>query len=399
VKVSIIIFLLIIAGALFSQDIEVGGFIDTYHAAGISGSNDFSTSITRFRGKIETYSEDIMMNTTFNIINNNIYAKETKIELREAYIDYSGNNWDLRAGRQIVTWGKADGFRITDNICPSDLTEFITRDFEDIRIPIDILKIRWLPGYADFEMIWIPFYSKSILPASSSSWYINMFPENSNVESAQFPEKNVRNSEVAGKISMFLSKIDIAFSGFYTWNDFQVFEKYDDQGILKFYPKVTRQTILGFEYSSTLGQFVLRGEYAAYLDEYQEIKTTGQLQKNTTWNLLNGIDWSPGNDWTLSFQEFSKYIYDHNKELWNDKLENVLTFNISKKFLNQTLEIASMSFYNLDDQDLYEQFNVTYSLSDELQIECGFDLFKGEEGKFGVYNDNSQIRLKLKYSF
>ncbi|MGM0415073.1 MAG: DUF1302 family protein [Bacillota bacterium] len=41
---------------------------------------------------------------------------ETEFEIRDAYFDYYGNNFDLRAGKQLVTWGTATGYNPTDNI-------------------------------------------------------------------------------------------------------------------------------------------------------------------------------------------------------------------------------------------------------------------------------------------
>ena len=41
---------------------------------------------------------------------------KTGFEIKDAYFDYYGGNYDLRAGKQLVTWGKATGYKPTDNI-------------------------------------------------------------------------------------------------------------------------------------------------------------------------------------------------------------------------------------------------------------------------------------------
>jgi len=43
---------------------------------------------------------------------------ETDFEIRDAYFDYYGADFDLRAGKQLVTWGTATGYNPTDNINP-----------------------------------------------------------------------------------------------------------------------------------------------------------------------------------------------------------------------------------------------------------------------------------------
>ena len=43
-------------------------------------------------------------------------------ELREAYVDVRLGRLDLRLGRQIVAWGRADGVNPTDNLTGDDVT-------------------------------------------------------------------------------------------------------------------------------------------------------------------------------------------------------------------------------------------------------------------------------------
>jgi hypothetical protein len=71
-------------------------------------------------------------------------------DLREAFVDLTLGDFDMRFGRQQVTWGKTDGFRITDLVNPLDLREFGLADFLDSKIPLWMGKIdSWLfPTYA-----------------------------------------------------------------------------------------------------------------------------------------------------------------------------------------------------------------------------------------------------------
>jgi hypothetical protein len=55
--------------------------------------------------------------------------------LREAYIDTSIKDWSIRAGKQQVVWGTADGIKLLDMINPTDYTEMAQNSPEDSRIP------------------------------------------------------------------------------------------------------------------------------------------------------------------------------------------------------------------------------------------------------------------------
>jgi len=59
--------------------------------------------------------------------------------LREAYIDTSYNDWAVRAGKQQVVWGTADGIKLLDNVNPTDYGEMAQNQMEDSRIPVWML--------------------------------------------------------------------------------------------------------------------------------------------------------------------------------------------------------------------------------------------------------------------
>ena len=56
--------------------------------------------------------------------------------LREAYIDTTNEDWAIRAGKQQVVWGKADGMKLLDMINPTDFSEMAQNQMEDSRIPL-----------------------------------------------------------------------------------------------------------------------------------------------------------------------------------------------------------------------------------------------------------------------
>jgi hypothetical protein len=56
--------------------------------------------------------------------------------LREAYVDTTMDDWSIRAGKQQVVWGTADGMKLLDMINPSDYGEMAQNQMEDSRIPV-----------------------------------------------------------------------------------------------------------------------------------------------------------------------------------------------------------------------------------------------------------------------
>ena len=56
--------------------------------------------------------------------------------LREAYVDMEQGDWSIRAGKQQVVWGTADGMKLLDMINPSDYGEMAQNQMEDSRLPV-----------------------------------------------------------------------------------------------------------------------------------------------------------------------------------------------------------------------------------------------------------------------
>ncbi len=59
--------------------------------------------------------------------------------LREAYVDTEAAGLSIRAGKQQVVWGTADGMKLLDAINPTDYSEMAQNQMEDSRIPVWIL--------------------------------------------------------------------------------------------------------------------------------------------------------------------------------------------------------------------------------------------------------------------
>ena len=56
--------------------------------------------------------------------------------LREVYVDTTVDDWSIRAGKQQVVWGTADGMKLLDAINPTDYSEMAQNQMEDSRIPV-----------------------------------------------------------------------------------------------------------------------------------------------------------------------------------------------------------------------------------------------------------------------
>jgi len=83
--------------------------------------------------------------------------------LRETYLDLSLGPLDIRAGRQIIVWGRADGINPTDNISPRDFTLLVADD-DDQRFGLGAVKASLYAGSVSFTGLWLPEPAMHVVP-------------------------------------------------------------------------------------------------------------------------------------------------------------------------------------------------------------------------------------------
>ncbi|MBL7086998.1 MAG: hypothetical protein ISS28_07890, partial [Candidatus Cloacimonetes bacterium] len=115
-------------------------------------------------------------------------------------------------------------------------------------------------------------------------------------------------------------------------------------------------------------------------------------------NYLVGYD----HNWfgvNVSFQFIQEYIMDYEEDIINDEFQSTTTFLASKTFINETLELSLFSYYGINDNDALLRPKISYDLSDGFNVLLGTDVFIGDEGNFGQYDENDMVYAKVRYDF
>ena len=388
-----------------SLHVQIKGFLDTYHAVRAEGKNDWMASRTRVRGEMKLEKGVTSLFVSMNATYNGMLKERTGIELREAYLAYTKGNLDLRIGRQIIIWGVADALRVTDCISPFDYTEFLAQDYDDIRMPVNALRAKYTWRYVTFEAVCNPVADFSILPTDQRNpWALNLpsatLPYTIDLESGK-PEKQLKNIEFGGHITVNLSGVDFSLSALRTWNKMPVLSLAltDNGKSLLTKGEYRRMTMLGVDCSLPVGQFVLRGEVACYFDEGQGSRMGKDVVYRNTYNVLAGVDWCPGNDWDFSTQYCHKHTAGNLDGLSVYRNSGLATARISKELLQNMLKLSTFAYIDVTNGGIFNRFSASYSLNDQIELTAGYDYFHADKGKFKMYSKNSEVWIKMKYSF
>jgi hypothetical protein len=289
-----------------------------------------------------------------------------------------------------------------------DFTEFLAREYDDIRMPVDALKVRAFKNNIKGEFVFVPVFQSFIYPTNPDNpWSI--IPETAGgpqmiIGSPKQPEALLRNSEVGARISFYLSGFDVSVSSLYTWNKMPAFRTSLSAGLdtTLLVPEHHRLAMTGIDFSKPLGSLVVRGEGAFFSGELIPTKMEGlsnHLKASSVVRYLVGIDWYPGYDWTVTGQFSHTAILGFDHMLEGEQHHLLATLGISKNVLRSTLSLSTFGYVDLSYQGYFNRTSLEYSLSDQIRLAAGIDLFGGDGGMFGMYQDNSEVWIKVKYSF
>ena len=392
----------------YGQSVYMSGYARNYTGILLNQSGEFSIIQNTFDIKLEHSRSQVAFK-----VNPYLYQypdRDLDIGLREVYLDIFFDAMDFRLGKQQIIWGKADGVFITDIISPKNLSEFLLPDFDEIRMGVTALKADYYLGNNTLEAVWIPAFTATVAPDSGSIWYkTSSFPITPSFDYSQKEvTPSLENSEFFAKFSAMTSLIDFEVMAGYAWDDDPAIhvQKTVDQATMQLSsitvtPRHHRLGICGGSFSTTLGPVVLRGESAYYSGKYfqtEDMTATDGLTEKNYLHYLMGVDFNIG-EFLISTQFIQQAILDYDDDIVNDEFENTATVLLSRTFLRETLKLELFSYIGLNNKDALIRPKLTYDFTDGFQFLLGANIFTGAEGRFGQYDDNDMIYLKVKYSF
>lgn len=391
-----------------SDQINFSGYVRNYTGVLTRSPNDFSIVQNTFNLNIEKRTDK----TGFKV-NPYLYQytdQKPELGLREAYVDMYFKNFDLRVGRQQIIWGKAEGVFITDVVSPKDLREFLLPDFDEIRTGITSFKLNYYIGNSSIEAVWSPFFSPTQMPEEGSIWAPKMdFPVTPVFDYSNSAVKaSLKNSELFIRYASMGSSVDFELVGgtfFYDDPAMNVTRLMDSSSMqlsgLIVKPEYNRVNMAGGSFSKVFGGFVLRAEGAFYNGRYfqsSDPAVNGSVIKKNNLHYMAGLDYTLSGV-KLSAQFIQEFIVDYETGIANEEFEHTMTFLAKKDYLREKLWLELFAYVGLNKGDALVRPKVSYAFADGFDIQAGANLFFGNEGRFGQYDKNDMLYLKLKYSF
>jgi hypothetical protein len=302
----------------------------------------------------------------------NTLEEELELELYEGYLDYYFSNADLRLGRQIITWGKADGLTVTNLINDQSKVQRPFVDPDDRFLGSDAFKLDYFTEQGTLEAV------------------LALPPRDSDLDADQ-------------------SGFGLRYSVLGMGADYEIsagsFSQYNP--MLEAYNQLTGssealyrdQNFIGGSFSNDLGSFVLKGEGAYFFnrDYLQQTQRGPQILENNELELLLGIDYYLG-DYLIALQVKEGILIDQPNNIMRDKSMSEYSLLVQRSFMRDNLTVENWLIYRemaelpgREDTLLWRP-RLSYDYSDQITLAAGIDqIIDGAE--------KSEIFAQLEYRF
>ena len=394
-----------------SYGLEVNGFVEA--RAGMRVRQDLlekDASIAEGRLQIDL-SKDLgwgVFSMKGDVVGDQVVEKVTA-ELRKATLLFSPADFvDVKAGRQVLTWGTGDMIFIND-MFPKDWQSFFTgRDDEYLKFPSDALKASVFFDSVNINLVYVPVFNPSqYVSGDRLSFYNNLTSSFAGREAEMHDDEriSIEDSEYHMRLSKNISGTEVAayaYSGF--WKEP---EGFDATRGLAMYPRLS-------VYGASARAAILSGigsVEVGYYDSRRNRSGDNPFSRNSESRFMAGFEKELAEDFTGAVQYYVELMDDYDAyERSNlamgavpvrDEFRHMVTLRLTKLLLDQNLTLSLFTYFSPSDHDGYSRPRASYRINDNWKVEGGGNFFWGKQDYsfWGRFKKNNNIFTALRYSF
>jgi hypothetical protein len=329
-------------------------------------------------------------------------GRKDQSELREGYVDYTAGNWDLRAGRQVITWGLGDLVFVNDVFPKDHEALFSGRPLDYLKRGVDAVKLGAYAEFANFELVLSPGFRDSRIPDARRFHLYDPMPALAKRETIKPDE-----GDVGLRIYRDVAGYDAAlylYRGFQRTPSMRPDSMTAPTKISYFYPQLS---VYGASVSGRAGAGVLSLE-AAYYDSRQDRPGNDFAVPNSQTRLLAGYQIQPAEDLSLGLQYYAEAMHHYGAYLAalpagfpvDKRWSHTVTARLTQLFRHQTLRLSAYASYNAGNGDHFVNPELRYSFTDKLWGAIGANFFGGKpSGQFGQLSSDDNVYLQVRFSF
>lgn len=312
---------------------------------------------------------------------------------------------DIKAGRQILTWGVGDLVFIND-LFPKDYRSFfIGRDDEYLKAPSDAVRVSAFNSIANMEFVYTPrFDADRYITGERLSYYnpaLGRIAGRDAAIDALTPREWFSDDEFAARVYRNIAGFETALYGYSGY--WKTPEGQTPIGE-PFHPRLA---VFGGSARGPVRGGILTAEFGHYFSRHDRAGDNPFIRNGET-RFLVGYEREIASELTASVQYAGELIADYDALAASlpqgtapDRMRHVVTLRLTKLMLNQNLTLSGFNFWSPNEQDGYFRFRASYKLNDAWLAEAGGNVFYGakQDTFFGQFENNTNLFVGLRRNF
>lgn len=330
-----------------------------------------------------------------------------KVELREGYLSYRGNVFDVSVGRRIVVWGRADSINPTDLISSRDRTLLVPEDDDQRRGNLMVTGTYALTGSSTVSLFWLPEFRPTILPLTATPGTFN------------------QGQDFSTQLVQFAAKYDYTGKGVdWSLSYFDGVDRNPNLAVtaigplgVSFVQRYYRIRAIGFDAATTIGRYGVRSE-VAYVRTQDEKGNNPEIFNPYLFAVI-GADREVMQNWNINVQYLFHYTFSYQSpptiqnpifrtigeannllSLQTHQVLHGLSVRLNRTWLNDSLETGLTGVVFFNDGDVLITPKMTYKVTDNMRITVGGDYYSGSSNTvLGRLQNNSTAYVAIRIGY
>jgi hypothetical protein len=366
--------------------------------------------------------------------------RDAIFRVQDASVDYTSARFDLLAGYTRVVWGRLDELQPTDVINPLDASRFFFEGRSDARLPVALVRARaHLSENASIEGVYVPFFRRGRfdqLDEETSPFNIETSfaatppfcladlkvsatgiggagllaghaqavcpPTVLLIPQRREPSHTFRNGQGGGRVNATSGRVDWSLSAYRGLEPFGLGAVLVPSRFSAFVPVeiiYPRFTMVGGDFETVRGQWGVRGEVAAFVDDNFQDPSL-RVVKGQSVDAGVGVDRRAG-DYRISGSALvHRETYDTAIAGDSGRTDLSLIASADRTFGRERYHLRTFGVYNPNESSGFARAIATAKIRDDLALEGSGGWFIGTgRDTVGRFADSDFVYARLRYYF
>ena len=321
-------------------------------------------------------------------------------EPRDLFVEYRAEHVSLTAGTGRVVWGRLDELQPTDVVNPLDVSRFFFEGRSEARLAVPLVRATFYAGdKASIDGIYVPWFRRGRFDQlDEPSSPFNLAPALPFVD--EKPPRTARNGQGGMRANLTTGRVDWSVSAYRGFRSFGLYSAAGPVELARVYP---RFTMIGGDFETVRGAWVVRGEAAAFVRDAFQAENTALVRQGRSFDAGGGVDRKAG-EYRVSAQVLLHHeSYDAVPlplALPSSRTDVSLIGSADRTFARQRYSARLFGVYNPKSAAGFLRGILTATVKDNIALEGSIGWFGGSgTDTIGRFSESDFGYVRLKYFF